>query len=141
MKALSTLLVVILFAAIGSAQQITGTWKTIDDNTGEAKSTVKIFEEDGKIFGKIVGIENPADRDKTCIYCEGEDKDAPLIGLTIIKDLEKEDDRYAGGTIFDPEKGKEYKAKIWLEPGSPDTLNVRGYIAFLFITQQWERVK
>ena len=46
-----------LFALLVSftmqAQTVLGKWKTIDDNTGKQRSTVEIFEKDGKLFGKI----------------------------------------------------------------------------------------
>jgi len=129
-------IVVTLQAQEGS---IFGKWKTIDDNTGEAKSIVEIYKKDGKVYGKIAEIFNPEDRDKICTYCIGEDKDKPLIGLVIIKGLSKDGNEYEDGTIFDPEKGKEYDAKIWLDEDDSNVLNVRGYIAFLYRTQQWIR--
>ncbi|RMB60928.1 DUF2147 domain-containing protein [Dokdonia sinensis] len=139
------ILLILCLTFVASSMQaqeasVFGKWKTIDDNTGEAKSIVEIYQKDGKVYGKIANILNPADRDKTCIYCKGADKGKPLIGLTIIKDLEKDGDKYEDGTIFDPEKGKEYTAKIWVEKDEPNTLMVRGYIAFLYRTQEWIRV-
>ena len=141
MKKYISLLIVLLCAVSMQAQQVTifGQWKTIDDETGKAMSIIEIYKKDGKVFGKIIDILNPANRDKTCIYCKGEEYNKPLIGLDIIKNLEKDDDEYEGGTIFDPEKGKEYKAKLWVDEDNGDILNVRGYISFLFRTQQWIR--
>ncbi len=120
---------------------VLGQWKTIDDETGVAKSIVEVYEKEGKVFGKIIDILNPADKDKICIYCKGDEKNQPLIGLNIIKGLQLDGDRYEDGTIFDPEKGKEYNAKIWVENDTPNTLMVRGYIAFLYRTQEWIRVE
>ena len=141
----STLLAVVVFMTLQSfgqsATSILGKWKTIDDETGEAKSIIEIYEKEGAFFGKIDHIINPADRDKTCIYCEGNEKDLPLIGLNIIKNLKEDDGEYSGGTIFDPEKGKKYKAKLWVDEDNKNQLNVRGYIAFLFRTQQWVRAE
>ncbi len=119
--------------------RVLGLWKTIDDNTGEAKSIVEIYSRDGMVYGKIVDILNPDDRDKTCIYCEGDEKNQPLIGLDIIKNMQWDDDRYEDGTIFDPEKGKTYNAKLWVDEQDANVLKVRGYIAFLFRTQEWQR--
>jgi hypothetical protein len=31
---------------------VTGKWKTVDDETGQAKSIVEIYEKSGKIYGK-----------------------------------------------------------------------------------------
>jgi uncharacterized protein (DUF2147 family) len=120
---------------------VLGQWKTIDDETGAAKSVVEVYEKEGKIFGKIIDILNPADKDKICIYCKGDEKNQPLIGLNIFIGLQLDGDRYEDVTIFDPEKGKEYNAKIWVENETPNTLMVRGYIAFLYRTQEWIRVE
>ena len=120
---------------------VLGQWKTIDDETGAAKSIVEVYEKEGKVFGKIIDILNPADKDKVCIYCIGDEKNQPIIGLNIIKGLQLDGDRYEDGTIFDPENGKEYKAKIWVENDAPNTLMVRGYIAFFYRTQEWIRVE
>ena len=123
------------------ASSIVGKWKTVDEETNEAKSIVEIYESHGTYFGKITEIINPADRDNTCIYCKGDEKGLPLIGLSIIKDLKEEDNKYTDGTIFDPEKGKKYNAKLWVDENDSNLLNVRGYIGFLHRTQHWYRVE
>jgi uncharacterized protein (DUF2147 family) len=46
------------------------------------------------------------------------------------------DGTWSGGTILDPESGKVYDCKLWLENGR---LMVRGYVAFFFRTQEWIR--
>jgi uncharacterized protein (DUF2147 family) len=113
-----------------------GTWKTIDDETGEAKSLVKIYERDGKLYGKIIKLfKNP---DATCDACEGEDYGAPIKGMVIMWGLSPNDDgdEWEGGKIFDPKKGKTYNCKIWLDDGE---LKVRGYAGPFFRTQTWHR--
>ncbi|MDG3583414.1 MULTISPECIES: DUF2147 domain-containing protein [Galbibacter] len=132
-----------LFLCIGfasHAQSIFGKWKTIDDSTGKEKSIVDIYEEDGKVYGKVVEILNKDRQDVVCDKCEGAKKDKPVLGMVIIEGLHQDGDEYEGGTILDPEKGKEYKCKIWVDEDNSDILNVRGYIAFLFRTQEWHRV-
>lgn len=143
MKKALYLICMMLFAGLtlGSAQEVTGKWKTVDDETGDAKSIVEVWEKDGQIYGKIIEILNPERKGKLCDKCEGAEKNKPIEGLTIIKGLVKDGNEYRGGTIFDPEKGKKYKAKIWVDEENEDMLNVRGYIAFLYRTQTWYRVK
>ena len=51
------------------AQTVFGKWKTIDDNTGEAKSIIEIYENSGKVYGKIVDILDPTKRNFNCIKC------------------------------------------------------------------------
>jgi uncharacterized protein (DUF2147 family) len=133
---------VVLVAAVGSgalqaAESPVGKWKTIDDKSGKVVSEVEIYEQSGKLFGKIVGLTEPNDKQgkpKTCTHCTGAEKDKPIVGLVIIKDLAASGERYKGGTILDPEDGKVYKAEIWVEDGK---LKVRGYLGFFYKTQTW----
>lgn len=123
-----------------TAQGVIGQWKTIDDETGEAKSIVEIYEKNGKIYGKVVKILNPAKKDAKCTECKGADKNKPILGMVIIKGLEKDDDEYTDGKILDPNNGKLYSCTIKLD--GKNTLEVRGYIGFSFIgrSQTWTRV-
>ncbi|AUP78034.1 DUF2147 domain-containing protein [Flavivirga eckloniae] len=134
------LLIVCFFISLSSSSQsIFGKWRTIDDVSKEAKSIVEIYKENGKIFGKIVQILNPEKKDALCKKCLGDEKDKPVLGLVLIKNMERDGEYYENGTIFDPEKGKTYKCRLGLTD-NPNILQVRGYIAFLYATQYWERV-
>lgn len=117
-----------------------GTWKTVDDNTGEAKSHVEIYEQDGVLFGKIVALLLKPE-DTICGECKGADKDQPVKGMVIIKNLVSYKAYWHGGTIMDPENGKVYKCKIYAEGNNK--LKVRGYIGIeaLGRNQYWERIK
>ncbi|WP_394760349.1 DUF2147 domain-containing protein [Flavobacterium sp.] len=123
------------------SQTVLGKWKTIDDKTGETKSVVDIYENSGKVYGKIVEIMDAAKRNKKCEKCEGTDKNKPVLGLVIIKGLTKDDDEYNGGKILDPETGNIYKCILKLS--GKDKLEVRGYMGFALIgrSQTWVRVK
>lgn len=141
-KTIVATLIFTLFTGVSLfAQSVIGQWKTIDDETGEEKSIVDIFEADGKIYGKVVEILNKEKLDAKCTDCPGEDKGKAILGLTIIKGLEKDGDEYDGGKILDPNSGKLYKCLIELD--GADKLKVRGYIGFSLIgrTQYWYRVK
>ncbi len=135
--------VCLLFFVQAYAQQgtIFGKWKTIDDETGEAKSTVEIYKKGDAVYGKVVAITDVTRQDEVCNKCEGNEKNTPVIGLDIIKNLKEDDGEYKGGTIFDPEKGKKYTAKIWLDEEDASILHVRGYIAFFYRTQDWIRIE
>ncbi|MGB3775321.1 MAG: DUF2147 domain-containing protein [Leeuwenhoekiella sp.] len=142
MRSKMLLISLVFFTAFNlMAQDVTGKWKTIDDETGEAKSIVDIYKEDGKVYGKIVELINPKKKNATCTECTGKDKDKPLNGLMIIRGLEKDGDEYSDGKILDPISGKLYKCYIALEDA--DRLKVRGYIGFSLLgrTQYWSRVE
>jgi uncharacterized protein (DUF2147 family) len=121
------------------AQSILGKWRTVDDDTGEEKSVVEIYKRNGKVFGKIIEIFDTKKRDLPCIYCEGDDYNKPILGLDIIKNMEKDGSAYKDGTITDPQDGKTYRCRLKLE--GKDTLQVRGYLAIFYSTQYWKRVK
>ena len=128
----------VTFANAQSA--IIGKWKTIDDQTGKERSIVEIYKKGNKVFGKIIRVLKESDRSKTCIYCSGSDYNKPIEGLEIIKNMEPDGSSYEDGTITDPENGKTYRCKLWIDDDNPDILNVRGYIAFFYRTQQWQKL-
>jgi len=136
----------LLLTATTWAQSPIGQWKTIDDETGKAKSIVEIYEKDGKLYGKIVKLLNRGadeDQNPSCDKCSNKDdrKDKKIIGMEIIRDMEKDDDEWEDGTILDPKKGKVYDCKLWVDEDDNDVLLVRGYVAFIYRTQKWYRVK
>ena len=128
----------LLIATPGGAQDsIVGKWKTVDEKTGKVVSDVEIYQQGGKLFGKITSLAEPNDaqgKPKICTKCTGADKDKPIVGLGIIKDLSASGDRYKDGTIMDPEDGKIYKAEVWTEAAK---LKVRGYLGPFYKTQTW----
>lgn len=126
---------------IANAQSVSGKWKTVDDETGDAKSIVEITERDGKIYGKVIEILNVAKKDAKCQNCDGKDKDKPVVGLEILKGLTKSGNEYTNGKILDPSKGKLYKCTVTLN--GADKLSVRGYVGISAFgrTQTWTRVK
>ncbi len=138
MKKLAFTFLLSLFSVMSFAQ-IEGKWKTIDDETGKAKSIVEIFKKsDGKYYGKIVQLLMKPENNN-CVKCSDDRKNKPLVGLEIIRGLKKDGDDFEGGTITDPKSGKTYKCNITRDGNK---LNVRGYVGFSLIgrTQTWEKV-
>jgi uncharacterized protein (DUF2147 family) len=131
------LTVICIVSPVSAADPVVGKWKTVDDKTGKVVSEVELYEQGGKLFGKITGLTEPTNADgkpKTCTACQGADKNQPIVGLVIIKDLSASGDRYKGGTIMDPDDGKVYRAEVWPEDGK---LKVRGYMGPFYRTQTW----
>lgn len=131
---------ILFFAQTIFSQTVFGVWKTIDDKTGEPKSHVKIYEKDGKVFGRVIKL-LPAATTDVCIDCPGDLNGKSLYDIDILWDLQKDDDEYDDGEIVDPANGKVYSCKIYLD--GKDKLIVRGYIGFSFIgrSQTWYRVE
>ena len=136
----------LLLAAWANAQQpsISGRWKTVDDETGRVKSVVEIAERDGAYFGQIVELFRLPDEDQNpkCTECDDDRKDQPALGMEIVRDMFRDGEalEWEDGTICDPKNGKVYDCEMWIEEDEPNTLYVRGYILFLFRTQEWHRV-
>ncbi len=135
-----TLTLIGLFAGcLAFAQEkIVGKWKTIDDETNKPKSIVEITEKNGVFSGKIIKLfRGPEeDQDPVCEECDPEDGRymKKIIGMEILRDMKKSGSEYSEGTILDPNNGKIYKCKIWLEGNN---LMLRGYWGPFFRTQTW----
>lgn len=143
MKNVFLLALLLIVGKTSYAQHANGKWTTIDDKTGKKKSTVELYKEDGKLYGKIQYLyprEGREDNPK-CKLCTDDRKDQPLVGLQIVRGLEWDGSTWKNGTIVDPENGKVYNVKIWVDKNTPDKLNVRGYVGPFYRTQTWERVK
>jgi uncharacterized protein (DUF2147 family) len=148
MKAISTALVGLMLvvglptlagAAADSASPL-GLWKTFDDKTGAARALVRVYEQDGQLFGRIERSFTPGAATRVCAVCTDERKNQPIIGLIIIRHIKQDGDEWSGGDILDPESGSVYRCKMHLER-SGARLSVRGYLGFSLLgrSQTWER--
>lgn len=125
----------LLLCAPLALADITGKWRTVDDETGQPRSIVEIYEKGGKYFGRVTNLlQQP--NDTLCEKCPGDRKNKPIVGMDVITDMVKTGDSYEGGQILDPNNGKVYDCKIWREG---DNLKVRGYLGFFYRTQTWQK--
>ena len=123
----------------------TGLWKTIDDETKQEKSLVRITESGGVLSAKIEKLLDPTKQGTKCDKCTDDRKDQPVLGMTIIKNVKQNADDKAlwdGGEILDPNNGKTYKVRLKPVDGGK-SMEVRGYIGapLLGRTQTWVRVE
>ncbi len=142
-RGLITLTLIICYSmAFSDAMSPIGKWRTIDDETGEAKSIISINLESGKLQGHIETLLNPSKPNPVCEECKGDKHNQAIEGLTFLWGLSESKQEWKGGKILDPETGKEYKAKLKvIDDGTK--IEVRGFIGFALIgrTQIWERVE
>ena len=123
-----------------------GLWKTVDDETGQARSLIRISASAGVYTARIEKLLEPGRRpDTVCEKCTDERKDRPLVGMTLMKGVthsESDPERWDGGEILDPGNGKVYKVRL-TPAGDGKTMAVRGYIGtpLLGRTQTWQRVE
>ena len=142
MRKISILFFIIMATLSTQAQisQIVGDWKTVDDKTDEKRSIVTIYKgSDGLYYGKVSKLLMYQELHPKCEACQGEDKNAPVEGLVIIRGMKAEDGQLVGGKVLDPESGKFYYGKIYLKGGN---LVLRGSLdkrGFLGRNQTWVR--
>jgi len=142
-KSIIILTVILCFATVSLfAENLSpiGYWKTIDDETGQAKSIVKIWIENNELQGKVIKLFRKPEEEQNpvCAKGSGELEGKPILGATIMRGLKDKGEWWAGGYILDPKKGKTYKCKIRVVENG-EKLLVRGFIGFSFIgrTQTW----
>lgn len=134
--ALAMLLPVVLAAKI---YDIEGHWYNSEKTT-----KIMIYKTaSGKYDGKIAWLKEPNENGKPKVDKDNPDKSLrsrPLLNLVIVKNLKsKGNNKYDGGTIYDPKSGNTYSSKV--ELSGPNTMKLRGYIGFSLIgrTETWTR--
>lgn len=116
-----------------------GVWSTIDDTFNKVKSQVQIIEKNGELFGyirKIYLLPNEG-TDPVCLECDGELKNAKIVGMKILSDFKWNGDKWEDGKILDPGNGNTYTSSLWLV--DDNELKVRGYLGPFYRTQVWRR--
>jgi len=133
----------LLVASLAHAQSTpVGLWKTIDDETQQEKSYVRIVESGEVLAGKVERLLDPAKQDARCDECSDARKGQPILGMTILEGVRKHVDEpyWDGGTILDPNKGKTYRVRLTPKDGGKH-LEVRGFIGPFYRNQTWLRVE
>lgn len=127
------------------ADDITGTWKQIDDKSGAVKTIIVITKEaNGTYSGKIDKVTprpGYTPREK-CNNCPAPYTNQPILGMTIIKGLKhvKGTNNYEKGKVIDPLAGKIYDAKMRLNnTGKRLTLRASVGVSVLGRNQTWIR--
>ncbi len=140
-QVMALLAICVTFGMAQIATSPVGLWKTFDDKTGKEKSLLRIYLQDGMYFGKVEKTLQP-DAEQTCSKCPDERKNQPMVGLVVMKNMKQDGKEFNGGEILDPDNGKTYRCKFYIEDGGKK-LHVRGFIGFSLLgrTQYWERIE
>ena len=122
---------------------VIGFWQESDDE-GHVGAWFYFTKVKGHYEGRFVKMfkQKPDDPTfETCSKCMGDQKDAAMIGLTIIKGMHRDGLKYEDGTILDPRDGTLYNALMELSPDG-QKLSVRGYLGIPLLgqTQVWDRL-
>lgn len=141
-------LCVMLFSSVfagktASQSWVTGYWQTIDTKTNKPSSIIWVRAVNHVYEGSIVKIYKEDHHLPTdiCTHCTGNQKNKPMLGLTIIKAMRCSAYACTDGRVLDPRDGSLYHASMALIDNG-NRLKLRGYIGIPLFgkTVVWNRV-
>jgi len=127
-------------------QGVYGYWKSVDKKSGAIQSIFKLYDDHGKLAGKILKIyvKPGEEHDPICHKCDGERKDQPKLGIVFFWNFvpaKSKPNKWVDGKILNPDDGKIYNAEATLSDDGK-SLDVYGYIRIIFKiggTSTWKR--
>ena len=120
-----------------------GFWAQVGDD-GFVGGWFYFWEDNGLYSGRLVKMFlKPGETQiiDVCDKCVGDQKDAPMLGLAIVRGMKRDGYKYEEGSILDPRDGTIYHAQMEMSPDG-QKLSVRGYLGIPLLgqTQVWTRL-
>jgi len=154
MKRVVFLMVFVAVAVFCFADSVEGFWLSIDENTNQVTAGWHIYQEGGRLYGKILSTATEprgviADRCRESYRnfpVAGRVNTMPVVGTPWIYGLTRQREGvWTGGHVVNPEDGGIYNCKITFHPAdgrryASDTLEMRGEIGLgIGRSQYWRK--